>query len=184
MRKEQLHTTIAVGVAVTVFLAIFGGVFFPIPKPTVLEIFSASVLETQKNLINSNNNSATVKDQRTLEATLLLNGLVEIADLKTGNGLEATDGKEIRVGYVGTYVDEKSGKEVEFDKNTDPESGFTFVLGSGQVIPGFDAGIAGMREGGIRLIVIDPRAGYGSQQTGRIPPNTTLRFIVELYEVH
>ena len=70
------------------------------------------------------------------------------------------------------------------DKNTDPESGFTFVLGSGQVIPGFDVGIAGMREGGIRLIVIDPKAGYGSQQTGRIPPNTTLRFIVELYEVH
>lgn len=100
-----------------------------------------------------------------------------VKDLKQGSGAAAKSGDEITVQYVG--VNYKSGKE--FDASWDRGEPFTFFLGAGEVIPGWDQGIEGMKVGGRRELIIPPELGYGS--TGSppaIPPNETLVFVVDL----
>jgi FKBP-type peptidyl-prolyl cis-trans isomerase FkpA len=102
-------------------------------------------------------------------------------DLRVGTGTEATAGRRLTVNYTGwlysTGAAENKGQQ--FDSNT-----FAFTLGAGEVIRGFDQGVAGMRVGGVRRLVIPPDLGYGSQGSGnRIPPNATLVFEVELVNV-
>ncbi|MCA1710537.1 MAG: FKBP-type peptidyl-prolyl cis-trans isomerase [Actinobacteria bacterium] len=102
-----------------------------------------------------------------------------ISDLVTGTGAEAISGKTITVKYVGvTYA---TGKE--FDASWGGED-FTFPLGGGRVIQGWDQGFAGMKEGGRRQLVIPPDLGYGDQGAGGdIPPGATLVFVVDLVKV-
>ena len=98
-------------------------------------------------------------------------------DLEEGSGAAAKAGDEVTVQYVG--VNYKSGKE--FDSSWSRSEPFTFALGSGMVIPGWEEGIEGMKVGGRRELVIPPELGYGS--TGSppaIPPNETLVFVVDL----
>ncbi|NTX02865.1 FKBP-type peptidyl-prolyl cis-trans isomerase [Myxococcus sp. CA051A] len=102
-----------------------------------------------------------------------------IEDVKVGTGTEATAGKTVTVHYVGTLT---SGKK--FDSSRDRGEGFTFRLGAGQVIKGWDDGVAGMKIGGVRKLTIPPDLGYGARGAGGvIPPNATLLFEVELLEV-
>ena len=99
-------------------------------------------------------------------------------DLVKGTGAEAVSGKQITVKYVGVlYSDGK-----EFDSSWGGDD-FTFTLGAGQVIGGWDTGFAGMREGGRRQLVIPPDLGYGPGGSGPIPPNATLIFVVDLVKV-
>lgn len=101
-------------------------------------------------------------------------------DLEEGTGAEAKAGDEITVQYVG--VNYKTGKE--FDSSWSRSEPFTFVLGEGFVIPGWEEGFEGMKVGGRRELVIPPELGYGS--TGSppaIPPNETLVFVVDLEAV-
>jgi peptidylprolyl isomerase len=99
-------------------------------------------------------------------------------DMVTGTGAEAASGKTVTVKYVGvTYADGK-----EFDSSWGKRD-LTFQLGSGQVIPGWDNGIAGMKEGGRRQLVIPPELAYGPQGYGPIPPDATLVFVVDLVKV-
>lgn len=101
-------------------------------------------------------------------------------DLEEGSGAEAKAGDEITVQYVG--VNYKTGKE--FDSSWSRNEPFTFVLGEGFVIPGWEEGFEGMKVGGRRELVIPPDLGYGS--TGSppaIPPNETLVFVVDLEAV-
>jgi peptidylprolyl isomerase len=103
-----------------------------------------------------------------------------INDLEEGTGAEAKAGDEITVQYVG--VNFKTGKE--FDSSWSRSEPFTFVLGEGFVIPGWEEGFEGMKVGGRRELVIPPELGYGS--TGSppaIPPNETLVFVVDLEAV-
>ena len=101
-----------------------------------------------------------------------------ISDLVKGTGAEAVSGKQITVKYVGvTYPDGN-----EFDASWGRED-FTFQLGAGQVIGGWDQGFAGMKEGGRRQLVIPPELGYGPTGSGPIPPNATLIFVVDLVKV-
>jgi peptidylprolyl isomerase len=105
---------------------------------------------------------------------------LEVKDLVEGSGEEAKSGDEITVDYVG--VDYKSGKE--FDSSWSRNEPFTFTLGAGEVIPGWDQGVEGMKVGGRRELIIPPELGYG--QTGSppaIPPNETLIFVIDLREV-
>jgi len=105
---------------------------------------------------------------------------LEVKELEKGGGAEAKAGDEVTVQYVG--VNYKSGKE--FDASWDRGEPFTFTLGAGQVIPGWDQGVEGMKVGGRRELVIPPELGYG--ETGSppaIPPNETLVFVVDLLEV-
>jgi peptidylprolyl isomerase len=101
-------------------------------------------------------------------------------DLEEGSGAEAKAGDEVTVQYVG--VNYKTGKE--FDSSWSRSEPFTFPLGEGFVIPGWDEGVAGMKVGGRRELIIPPELGYGS--TGSppaIPPNETLVFVVDLEAV-
>jgi peptidylprolyl isomerase len=101
-------------------------------------------------------------------------------DLEEGSGAEAKAGDEITVQYVG--VNYKTGKE--FDSSWSRSEPFTFTLGEGFVIPGWEEGFEGMKVGGRRELVIPPDLGYGS--TGSppaIPPNETLIFVVDLEAV-
>jgi peptidylprolyl isomerase len=104
---------------------------------------------------------------------------LEIKDLEEGKGPAAKAGDEVTVHYVG--VNYKSGKQI--DASWDRGEPFTFKLGEGAVIPGWDKGVAGMKVGGRRELIIPPQLGYGSQGAGPIPPNETLIFVVDLEEV-
>ncbi|WP_257450820.1 FKBP-type peptidyl-prolyl cis-trans isomerase [Archangium lipolyticum] len=100
-------------------------------------------------------------------------------DLKVGTGAEATPGKTVTVHYVGTLTNGS-----KFDSSRDRNEGFTFRLGAGQVIQGWDQGVAGMKVGGLRKLTIPPELGYGARGFPPvIPPNSTLVFEVELLQV-
>lgn len=97
-------------------------------------------------------------------------------DLVVGKGAAAVKGKRVRVHYTGWLLDGK-----KFDSSHDGGHPFVFVLGTGHVIPGWDEGIQGMKEGGKRQLRIPPELGYGEQGAPPdIPPNSTLIFDVEL----
>jgi FKBP-type peptidyl-prolyl cis-trans isomerase len=108
--------------------------------------------------------------------TPLANG-VKIADITTGTGPAVSDGETASVLYTGYLT--KNGKIFD-DSVNDGGSPFSFVVGAGQVIPGFDAGIVGMKVGGSRIVEIPPSQGYGAEINGMIPANSTLIFVMTL----
>ena len=105
---------------------------------------------------------------------------LQIDDLEVGRGPEAVTGSDVDVHYVGVAWSTGS----QFDASWDRRSTFSFRLGGGQVIPGWDQGVAGMKVGGRRRLTIPPALGYGSQGAGGvIKPNETLVFVVDLVGV-
>jgi FKBP-type peptidyl-prolyl cis-trans isomerase len=111
---------------------------------------------------------------------------LQINDTKVGAGAQATAGKEITVHYTGWLYDEKAAEHhgKKFDSSRDRNEPFSFRLGGGQVIRGWDQGFADMKVGGTRTLVIPPDMGYGQRGAGgAIPPNATLVFDVELLDV-
>jgi len=104
---------------------------------------------------------------------------LKIEDLRVGTGAEAVSGKNVTVHYVGTLT---TGSK--FDSSRDRNQGFQFRLGAGQVIKGWDQGVAGMKIGGLRKLTIPPELGYGARGFPPvIPANSTLIFEVELLAV-
>jgi FKBP-type peptidyl-prolyl cis-trans isomerase FkpA len=100
-------------------------------------------------------------------------------DIEAGTGATAAAGSAVKVHYTGWLT---SG--AKFDSSRDRNEPFSFLLGAGQVIKGWDEGVAGMKVGGKRQLRIPPSLGYGaSGASGVIPPNATLIFDVELLEV-
>jgi FKBP-type peptidyl-prolyl cis-trans isomerase len=100
-------------------------------------------------------------------------------DLKKGDGAAAASGKKVKVHYTGWLT---SGKK--FDSSVDRKEPFEFTLGNGEVIKGWDEGVAGMKVGGKRQLQIPPDLGYGASGAGGvIPPNSVLIFDVELLGV-
>ena len=105
---------------------------------------------------------------------------LEVSDITTGDGAEATSGNTVPVHYVG--VAHSSGEE--FDASYNRGEPLSFRLGVGQVIAGWDQGVTGMRVGGRRRIVIPPHLGYGDRGAGGvIKPGETLIFVVDLVDV-
>ena len=112
------------------------------------------------------------------EATMTESGL-QIIDVEVGTGAEAQAGQTVLVHYTGWLAD-----GTKFDSSVDRGQPFPFALGAGQVIPGWDEGVAGMKVGGKRRLILPPDLAYGP--AGRppvIPPNAELTFDVELLEV-
>ena len=111
-----------------------------------------------------------------------IKGLI-ITDNKVGEGREAEKGLTVTVHYTG-WLYEKGEKTSKFDSSVDRREPFSFVLGVGQVIKGWDQGVSGMQVGGSRTIIIPSDMGYGSRGAGNvIPPNSDLIFDVELIEI-
>ena len=106
-----------------------------------------------------------------------------ITDNKVGDGREAEKGLTVTVHYTG-WLYENGEKTTKFDSSVDRREPFSFVLGVGQVIKGWDSGFNGMQVGGSRTIIIPSSMGYGSRGAGDvIPPNSDLIFEVELVEI-
>ena len=122
------------------------------------------------------------------EASMSASGAAELikTDAVVGDGEEATVGKTVSVHYTGWLYDEAASdhKGKKFDSSRDRGEAFDFALGAGRVIKGWDQGVAGMKVGGRRTLIIPPELGYGSRGAGGvIPPNATLVFDVELLDV-
>jgi peptidylprolyl isomerase len=106
-----------------------------------------------------------------------------IIDTKVGTGPSPKPGQTVVVHYTG-WLDENGKKGKKFDSSLDRGQPFEFPLGKGQVIPGWDEGVATMKVGGKRTLIVPPDLGYGSSGAGGvIPPNATLIFDVELLRV-
>lgn len=144
----------------TIFVAVLGVLFFTFIKPAPKQNFSATITSEP-------------------EITMQNSEELKIEDLVIGSGAEAVAGKSITVNYSGTLLD-----GTKFDSSYDRGVPFTFTLGAGEVIKGWDQGFVGMKVGGKRKLIIPASLGYGAQGAGeQIPPNSTLVFEVELLEV-
>jgi FKBP-type peptidyl-prolyl cis-trans isomerase FkpA len=107
-------------------------------------------------------------------------------DDQVGSGAEAQSGRVVTVHYTGWLYDAARAdhKGAKFDSSRDRNEPFSFNLGAGEVIPGWDQGVAGMKVGGRRTLTIPSDMGYGARGAGGvIPPNATLLFDVELLDV-
>lgn len=104
---------------------------------------------------------------------------LEITDIEQGEGAEAKPGDQVEVHYTGWLTD-----GTKFDSSVDRGQPFSFQLGGGQVIRGWEQGVAGMKVGGNRKLEIPPELGYGARGAGGvIPPDATLVFEVQLLDV-
>lgn len=111
---------------------------------------------------------------------------LQIEDTVVGTGAEASAGQRVRVHYTGWLHDPAAANQRgrKFDSSKDRGQPFSFGLGRGEVIRGWDDGVQGMKVGGTRVLTIPPELGYGARGAGGvIPPNATLVFEVELLAV-
>ena len=125
-----------------------------------------------------NNNQAPATTGTTATEVTMQDGL-KYTDDQVGTGAVATAGKTAVVHYTGWLLD-----GTKFDSSRDRNQPFSFPLGAGQVIKGWDEGVVGMKVGGKRTLIVPPALGYGARGAGGvIPPNATLKFEVELLDV-
>ncbi len=128
--------------------------------------------EKQEKLVNE------LKELKGGNKEINMNKDFKIEDLRVGTGAEAKAGQTVTVNYSGTLTNGQ-----KFDSSYDRGTPFTFVLGVGQVIQGWDEGFAGMKVGGKRKLTIPAEMGYGNRAIGSIPANSTLIFEVEMLDV-
>lgn len=147
--------------AVFAGLAVIFGLFFSGP---VLRLFN---LSNEDQTTNSNENNKPMSQTG-----------VQTQDVVVGQGAVAEPGDKLTVHYVGTLTNGQV-----FDSSRDRNTPFSFTLGVGQVIRGWEEGFVGMRVGGKRTISVAPDYGYGDQAVGAIPANSILIFDVELLDV-
>lgn len=158
MKKLSKKEWVAVAVAVIfVGYTLFGG--------SIMSLF-------QKNSMSENSTASVASSQPSNNNGVIIN------DIVVGQGAEVKTGDFVSVHYILSLSD---GTPIQNSK--DFGQPFEFVLGAGDVIPGWEQGFAGMKVGGVRTIVIPPELAYGSNQAGPIPPNSTLVFTIELLDV-
>ncbi|MFA5838439.1 MAG: FKBP-type peptidyl-prolyl cis-trans isomerase [Candidatus Paceibacterota bacterium] len=155
--NKKINTNIAVGAAIVIAII----------------LFFVSNSFTGFSGINFNNQEENMQTNNLPQVEGLLAN-----DIEVGDGLSAEDGMLVTVNYEGTLDD-----GTMFDSSYKRNQPFQFILGSGQVIQGWDLGVKGMKVGGTRELKISPALGYGAQQIGPIPANSNLNFKVELLGV-
>lgn len=167
MRTLSKQEKIAVGAAlVGAAILFFGGQIWNLA-------FGSRTAST-----NSANSTGTEQSQTITMTNISTVKGIEIYDEQVGTGATAKAGQTVTAHYVGYLTDGK-----KFDSSVDRGTPFSFKLGAGDVIKGWDQGIVGMKVGGIRRLVISPELGYGAQAMGPIPANSTLIFEVQLVAV-
>lgn len=166
MQPTQTGIATALALAVVLFFFIFGGfaLFTPASAPA----------EANITFDNDNDQTMTTPANEGAAATNL-----EATDETVGTGATAEPGDTITVNYVGAFT---NGTVFDASANHG-DQGFTFQLGAGKVIQGWDQGIVGMKEGGKRRLIVPSSLGYGPNDYGPIPGNSTLLFEVELVKV-
>lgn len=144
-------------IVIVVLIAVIWGIYYLVASP------GGSIIPGQNNNQNSNTNIQGMK----------------VETLKEGSGAEAKNGDNVTVHYTGTLADGK-----KFDSSVDRNAPFTFQLGQGRVIKGWDLGVAGMKVGEKRKLTIPAELAYGSTGFLMIPANATLTFEVELLKIN
>jgi FKBP-type peptidyl-prolyl cis-trans isomerase len=178
MNTSQVTTTgIAVALAVVIAL---GLLFF---GPQIFSMFTpqtgAVATTTDIAMLDAAAGADTTTTMNTEPIPNPLPTTLTVTDQKVGTGAEAVSGKTVTVNYVGMLPNGQV-----FDASASHGQPFSFTLGAGQVIQGWDMGVAGMKVGGQRRLIIPADLAYGSQGAGgAIPPNATLIFDVELLDV-
>ncbi len=165
MQPTQTGIAVALALAVVIFFFVFNG----------MSIFSRPAPLDESMTDITTQTSTTSMPSETTSVTEL-----QVTDEVIGTGAAAAAGDSVTVNYVGSLT---SGAIFDASANHGT-AGFTFTLGAGQVIPGWDQGIVGMKEGGKRKLVIPASLAYGDRAVGNvIPANSTLIFEVELVKV-
>ncbi|BAZ04154.1 FKBP-type peptidyl-prolyl cis-trans isomerase [Calothrix sp. NIES-3974] len=123
--------------------------------------------------------SATMSNLESNENLITTPSGLKYKELQEGTGVTPEKGQTVTVHYTGTLTDGS-----KFDSSRDRNQPFSFTIGAGQVIKGWDEGLSTMKVGGRRQLVIPPELGYGARGIGPIPPNSTLIFDVELLKVN
>lgn len=147
--------------------AVFGGIAIL----GIAALFIFGIIQLPRTSTSTTQEEAT--STQTPQATEL-----KIEDTQPGTGAEVKSGDTISIHYKGTLTD-----GTVFDSSYDRGEPFETQIGVGQVIEGWDKGVVGMKVGGKRKLTIPPTMGYGAQAAGKIPPNSTLIFEVELLEI-
>ena len=165
MNPTQTGIAVALAVAVVAFFFLFNG----------MSLFSGMTPAPQTSTEATTTQSTSTTTMPIGNATQL-----QVTDEVVGTGATAEAGDSVTVQYVGSLTD-----GTIFDASAKHgTAGFTFTLGAGQVIKGWDEGLVGMKEGGTRKLIIPPSLAYGDQAVGGvIPANSTLIFEVELVKV-
>ncbi len=174
MPINPLQTGIAVALALGVI-----GIFFVFPSLSPFTSSIATQPAATDTTTITNDQSAPATTTTTMPITD--NGQLQITDEVVGTGATAAAGDTVTVKYVGSFTN-----GTVFDASASHQetaNGFSVVLGAGHVIKGWDEGLIGMREGGTRRLVVPPALGYGPNDYGPIPGNSTLVFEVELVKV-
>jgi FKBP-type peptidyl-prolyl cis-trans isomerase len=186
MQNIQMRTWIAITAAIVVIAYVFWqGVWSPLVNNLSAQSAAVGGADTSNvNLALPGDNSQTGSVAQTGNASQqgalpnLPDNQIGVIDVTPGTGAEAKAGNTVSVQYDGYLTN-----GTKFDSSRVRGTPFTFTLGTGQVIPGFDRGITGMKVGGVRRIIIPPALGYGAQAQGTIPANSTLLFEVQLVSV-
>jgi FKBP-type peptidyl-prolyl cis-trans isomerase len=174
---------VSTGIAVALALLIVGFFFLPglfpfraAPQPVSDESAMLNVASTT----GGTSGEASAQGAVPASAPVTTADGLKMQDVVVGSGVAAKAGDTVTVNYVGKLAD---GTTFDASANHGSE-GFSFPLGAGHVIRGWDEGVAGMKVGGTRILVIPPGLGYGAQGAGSaIPPNATLTFEVQLLKI-
>jgi len=170
MDKKHLYAYLAggLGVAVVFYFFLLGGF-----RADTISTVATDPFNQQQNI----NAAGFLSQEDTNSVSMQKMNTLVIQEVKAGTGAEATPGAKVTVHYVGKFQD-----GTVFDQSIG-RGPFEFVLGAGQVIQGWDDGVKGMKVGGERILIVPPTLGYGSQNYGPIPGNSTLIFNVQLLGV-
>lgn len=182
MKRLSKKEWIGVGIGLVVIIVFFNKPFFS---------FLTSQMGSSKNMNNQENNQeleqnmsgeVTTSNPATAPVTpasVAPEGDVSLKDVVIGTGKEVKMGSQVTVNYIGTL---DSG--IKFDSSYDSGRPLQFQVGARQLIPGFEAGVIGMKVGGKREVTIPPEFGYGAAGSPPvIPPNSTLIFTIEVVDV-
>jgi peptidylprolyl isomerase len=123
--------------------------------------------------------SSEVAPEKTEDGFIVTKSGLKYKDIKVGTGPAVKAGDTVKVDYKG-WLDDGTVFDTSKQPGREP---FSFAVGTGTVIKGWDEGLQGMKKGGKRELIIPPDLGYGSEDMGTIPPNSTLHFSIELHKI-